>query len=87
MNLRRQIHEFAYSPICDYSSANTYCWSELLQVKVPMVFLVTAGFSPYRDGHYWMDDSFKVRTITPNNIAGIRRSLTKKNVSNVVGLT
>jgi hypothetical protein len=36
---------------------------------------------------YWKDDSFKVRTIGPEHIVGIGRALTKKNVSNIVGLT
>jgi hypothetical protein len=35
---------------------------------------------------YWNNDSFQVRTIGPKHIIGIGRTLTKKNVSNIVGL-
>jgi hypothetical protein len=35
---------------------------------------------------YWNDDSFQVRTIGPKHIIGIGGALTKKNVSNIVGL-
>jgi hypothetical protein len=34
---------------------DTYAESESLEVKVPIIFLVTAGFSPPRDGHYGQD--------------------------------
>jgi hypothetical protein len=35
---------------------------------------------------YWIDDSFKLRTIKPVYIIGIGRALTKKNISNTMGL-
>jgi hypothetical protein len=31
--------------------------SELLEVKVPPVFLVTAWFSPHREGYYFFSSS------------------------------
>jgi hypothetical protein len=31
---------------------DVYAESELLEVKVPIIFLVTRGFSPRRDGRY-----------------------------------
>jgi hypothetical protein len=36
---------------------------------------------------YWNDDSFKVRTIGPEQIVGIGEPLTKDGISNIVGLT
>jgi hypothetical protein len=40
----------------------------------------------YSAYQYWIDSSFKVQTIKPIHIIGIRRALTKKNISNIVGL-
>jgi hypothetical protein len=50
---------------------DVYTESELLEVKVPMVFLGTVGFSPRRDGRY--------------SISSIRKDTNYKTVYDYIG--